>query len=522
MQGGLLLLAEQQRSEIRTWLNSGLDGAIISSSLGTINRIHEALQPTISPDEMGRITGAELRDGRNEAKKKALILATPTVDIGYNFERFKPQRQNIDFLLLDAYSGDELIQRLGRAGRVLAKEERDHLSTVLAVVDPDVYTLLQTHYNGQAMERAELGHLAANEMPKRNDLYAYIKTGAILEIFRPISFIGTGTSDAGMPSLEAFLQDIQLLFEVSRPFTYKEAKYKVKAFDDRKKEYNELTTIPQEAFDTLRLLLDGKLAKDAPLLPTIEKCAQAFINRLVAAHKTKIHGREAVQWIGHDLCAYFVDKARFSFRDSFQPPQALIYDRERLHSSKESALYNALHVVKYYEARFYTTAEEWQQKTGAMLPAQATDALAYCSLVGFRDTPLQIGLKLNADEHTQDEWEEQYAYRVTALYGLEIVSLSDHHGLDSNLQSLLRTQFVPAFVALDATTSSTASAIRRLRKRARFFPLQLEVTFGDGRQRSYLIILGTMAFQVCAEIPYRAIAIDRRKTQLEDDAPFIC
>ena len=37
-----------------------------------------------------------------------------------------------------------------------------------------------------------------------------------------------------------------------------------------------------------------------------------------------------------------------------------------------------------------------------------------------------------------------------------------------------------------------------------------------------LVILGAMAFQVCAEIPYRSIAIDRRKTQLEDDAPFIC
>src|SRR5438552_3728073 len=302
-QGGLLLLATQQRSEIRTWLNNGLDGAIISSSLGTINRIHDALQPIITPDEMGRITGAELREGRNEAKKKALILATPTVDIGYNFERVKPQRQNIDFLLLDAYSGDELIQRLGRAGRVLAKEERDHPSIVLAIVDPDSYTFLQKNYNGQAMERAELGRLAANEMPKRNDLYAYIKTGAILEIFRPISFIEAGTSDAGMPSLETFFQDIQLLFEVPRPFTYKEAKYKVKAFEERKKEYHEFTTIPQEAFDTLRLLLDGKLSKDAPLLPIVEKCTQAFINRLEAAHKTKIHGREAVRWIESDLCA---------------------------------------------------------------------------------------------------------------------------------------------------------------------------------------------------------------------------
>jgi len=48
------------------------------------------------------------------------------------------------------------------------------------------------------------------------------------------------------------------------------------------------------------------------------------------------------------------------------------------------------------------------------------------------------------------------------------------------------------------------------------------VTFCDGKTLTYLVILGAMAFQVCAEIPYRSIAIDRRKTQLEDDAPFIC
>src|SRR5581483_7009564 len=154
--GGLLPLVERQRQELRAWLNQELDGAIISGSLGTINRIHKVLLPLISSDEMGRITGAQLRKDRALAKEKRLILATPTVDIGYNFDRTKPQRQNIDFLLFDAYSGDEFIQRLGRAGRVLAKEMRDQPSIVLAVVDPAVYLLLQKNYDGHAMERAAL------------------------------------------------------------------------------------------------------------------------------------------------------------------------------------------------------------------------------------------------------------------------------------------------------------------------------------------------------------------------------
>ena len=75
------------------------DGAIISSSLGSISTINQILKGVIQNDDIGRITGAELAEHRQTAKHKKLILATPTVDIGYNFDRaeYKP-RQNIDFL----------------------------------------------------------------------------------------------------------------------------------------------------------------------------------------------------------------------------------------------------------------------------------------------------------------------------------------------------------------------------------------------------------------------------------------
>ncbi|MGI9057645.1 MAG: type I-D CRISPR-associated helicase Cas3' [Ktedonobacteraceae bacterium] len=520
-QGGLLQLAQQQQATLQTWLDQGLEGAIISSSLGTVNRIHELLRSNITDAEMGRITGAEKRAERNAAKEKPLILATPTVDIGYNFDRSRPKpRQNIDFLLLDAFSGDELVQRIGRAGRVLAAEERDHPSFVIVAVDPAAYKLLEA-YDGKELERPELARIAdSEEMPKRNDLYAYIKTGAILEVFRPIMFIGQGTATENMPNLETFLQDIQKLFGVKRPFTYRQAQYKVREFEDRKKHYGELKTIPQEAFNILRLKVDKKPV-DVP--EKLEKCLKAFVARLGSVGKpVGRKGYEVVQWLQRDLRNYFVDQARFSFRDSFQPPLALVYDPDHLHSSKDVAFYNALHIARYYEARYFSPVSQWEEYTGKDAPAESKDALAFCHLRQFREKPLQIGFKLNANEYTQDEWEEQFAYQVTALYGLEVVSLSDNRGLDPTLQSLFQTQFIPAFAALNEARSSTASAIRRLQRQARFFPVQMDVTFCDGKTLTYLVILGTMAFQVCAEIPYRAIAIDRHKTQLMDDRPFIC
>lgn len=521
-QGGLLQLVQQEQGTIRSWLDEGLEGAIISSSLGTVNRIHEMLRSKIPGDVMGRITGAELREGRNEAKEKALILATPTVDIGYNFDRarYKP-RQNIDFLLLDAYSGDELVQRIGRAGRVLAAKERDHTSFVIVAVDPVAYKLLKEH-DGKELERSELARIAdSEEMPKRNDLYAYIRIGAILEIFRPILFIGQGTAIENMPDLETFLQDIQRLFGVKKPFKYRDAQIKVRDFEERKKHYGELKTIPQEAFEILnRRVRTGEKPSDI-LSDEVERCVKAFVARLSGVgRRVGRNGREVMQWLQRDVRDYFIDQARFSFRDSFQPPQALMYDDEHRHSSKDVAFYNALHVAKYYDASYCASVAKWEKRTEAIAPAEAKDALVFCQLHSFREKPLQIGLKLNANEYTQDEWEAQFAYQVTALYGLEVVPLSDNRGLDATLKSLFRTQFIPAFAAL--ATSSTANCMRRLRRQARFFPVEMKVTFCDGKELTYLVILGAMAFQVCAEIPYRLRAIDRRKTQLEDDTPFIC
>lgn len=72
---------------------------------------------------MGRITGPEPEAERMRATALNLILATPTVDIGYNFDKKDKQRQNVDFLICDARYGDELLQRIGRAGRVLGKQE---------------------------------------------------------------------------------------------------------------------------------------------------------------------------------------------------------------------------------------------------------------------------------------------------------------------------------------------------------------------------------------------------------------
>ena len=124
----------EAKRTVRDWIDVGEDGAIISNSLWRINQSYAALRSVLPESKLGRITGPEPADKRVAATGLPLILATPTVDIGYNFKKLNKRRQNVDFLVCDARFGDELLQRIGRAGRVLGKEQVNHPSHALVLL----------------------------------------------------------------------------------------------------------------------------------------------------------------------------------------------------------------------------------------------------------------------------------------------------------------------------------------------------------------------------------------------------
>src|SRR6266480_2524634 len=111
LENGLVSLASEAKTIVSDWLRQQRHGAFISSALWRINQLyqeyggkHNAL--------LGRLTGAEQTSWREQNKLAHLLMATPTVDIGYNFTRLGKKRQSIDFLFFDARSSDEFIQRL--------------------------------------------------------------------------------------------------------------------------------------------------------------------------------------------------------------------------------------------------------------------------------------------------------------------------------------------------------------------------------------------------------------------------
>jgi CRISPR-associated endonuclease/helicase Cas3 len=526
--GGLAQLVRRERATVRDWLyKDDYDGAIISSSLGRISTIHQVLRGFVQEQDMGRITGAQDQPSRSQAREKRLILATPTVDIGYNFERSqnpKP-RQNIDFLLIDASASDELVQRVGRAGRVLGKQQQDIPSEVRAVIDPESYKLLRS-YDGQTISRETFSKLA-RQMPRKNDLYAYIRGGAIIEAFHTISRLQTGLSDAEQHVLNTFFQELQTLFAgqdqgTGKLLTYKYLAHYLRQFSQRQQHYGALQAIPPETFEHIALAVQG------PITWKPSKVEQALLDRLRQAIKSGevTSKKKATQWLRHDIADYFKDRARFSFRDSFQPPPAVVYDPGRLHSDTPINSYDALHFIKYYEARWFDTLNEWREAIRSNGDPQwqaevDPDAAAYCYLTALRESPIRIGLELDARDYSRADWEEQHAYQVTALYGLRIVALGDDRGLSRNVYKLFSQQFIPAFVAWNDPQCFTWREMRKLEKTARFYPIQLTVSF-DRDEVRYSAVPGNMAFQLCAELPYWALQKDLRRTFKEDDQPLIC
>jgi CRISPR-associated endonuclease/helicase Cas3 len=508
LKDGLLTVALEKKQEVASWLNGGEDGAIISSALWRINQIYYDLKSAIPTDIMGRLTGAESRRGREDSKAKRLILATPTVDIGYNFDRLGKTRQNIDFLLLDARSGDEFIQRLGRAGRVLGKQDQDIPSRVLSVVDASFYKALQP-YDGQTMNRLTLRQLAEDHLPARNSLYSYIKTGAISEAFLPIYRLGGMASAEGKQDIEILFNKVKQLFAADTKVTYERLRSNMKSYVECAKDYGNLEQIPAEITDCLkacerRLMHEQTYRKEHGRKPWLDKW-------------------DAYNWLQKDLRRYFIEKARFSFREDFQPPFALISDSKGLLSSEPVVQFDALHIVKNYRVKYFDSAAEWQEKTGQLLPDGAKDAVSFCDLIELREPEerLQIGLKLSVDGYKRTVWEEEerFAYKPTALYGLEVMALNNNHGLPIEVRKMFSQRYIPAFIV--AKESRSASTMWSLRKQAQFTPYDLQVIFGDGKTHDYYAVLGTMALQVWSEIPYKDIAKDVRDVQSDDDNPLI-
>lgn len=164
-----------------------LNGAVILDSKDTINRLADLLKNKGLGKDFGRIHGDTPFKDRQLAAQKPIILATSTVDVGFNFERqTESKRQNLDWLIFSARDRFSFWQRIGRVGRVLGKIETNIPSDAIAYLPAKAWeegiSSLDCHGGRQALSR-QLENLSCLN---RQFLEIYWRSEAFLEIARPL------------------------------------------------------------------------------------------------------------------------------------------------------------------------------------------------------------------------------------------------------------------------------------------------------------------------------------------------
>ena len=494
--------AGQNSQQLAFWLDGGQDGAMISSSLWRVNAARQALLPFISDQQMRRITGPESAEARQSATKAPLILASPTVDIGYNFAKANKARQNVDFLVCDARFGDGLLQRIGRAGRVLGKMQTGQASRAVAIL-PDAAIENLKVLDGQTMTRAELNQQINNceALPEKHRLTQYINSHAITECFYPIFKLGATVPPAHHDELEKLYLRVRDLFAPNSKLTYQGLKayyFKCQSrqvwLTETKQQipFNKETAV--HVCDWLKWLSDTEYTVDyiKPQLPDIledeeqQQTLRAFVTSQVA-----------------------ITKALFNFRDSFQGPTAVIHDPRHQLSSETVNSYDLFHLLRHYRLSPQDTRGQFIREFGE------TDLEGdfYFQIKGWRDEKLSLAYRYRS-EVDRDEFEEKWCCRPVGLIGLKIQARQGgtavHGLLDKEIVNALAERCLPVMII---TPDDDGPSRARLRGTA-VWSQPITITFSNGTvDENHRIFFGKDAFFAHAEL--RGYFYQKQRQQCE-------
>lgn len=326
------------------------NGAVILDSLDNINRLSDLLKQLGLSEHIGRITGPAPKKDRHSAMQRQIILATSTVDVGFNFQRTpEPTRQNLDWLIFSARDRSAFWQRIGRVGRVLGKSETNIDSEAIAYLPAEAWeqniTSLDTT-GGRAALKEMLDQLPCLDKPF---LKAYWHSEASLEIARPLLELEELLDKIpGAELIPKLFDTLRLIFESKR--TWEECRYRMKVLQGAEN----ISKVPLE-----------KIRKEWKYI----KGGQAFVKRFIKvkspqewddleAGRTTIEEYEEIFKKHDDILTELKEFAEifstsyaplFSFRYSLfdtlpiRDPRGFILDE-----SEETQL-DPFHLLRYYE-----------------------------------------------------------------------------------------------------------------------------------------------------------------------------
>lgn len=471
-------------------LNSKMEGAVISSSLRTITDINQGLKNTGLKGKIGLITGAVGSKERGEATMSyPLVLATPTVDIGYNFKKVDKLRQNIDFVCFDALYGSEFTQRIGRAGRLLGKEDTTHSSIGHAFVQGKLYSQLEA---GKSYDRQKFAALVKDSLGEDNRFYNYIQSYAVLEAFYPLYGHLKRVPEDHQSRVREVFEAIQQVFAPESDTTFDEIMKEIqwhiryeKVIDAHEKNlYDNFIQRDQEkaAWSYLKhkSWLNGKLEE---FQNTPSEQLNTAIKGFIKRHSNR---REVVEYAKEK---YAPIQSLFNFRSSDVGVRCAIYDPNHFfQNTAKHTEYDLFHILSHYEFTVIPTKEQFYQLTG--------DWGNYCEFFvrvdARKESSAKIQFDYNADNVDKEYFERQHCWGPTALKGIRF-SLSNN--VPFEMQGILEDKYITCLLSKRENFYALSNILETKRQIAH----PLFVTFNDG-QKDYKLILGAQAFLIHAEL----------------------
>lgn len=480
-------------AQVGDWLGQRQDGALISSSLAAVNNAYARLRRTVDKADLGRITGPEPEAERQAATARRLILATPTVDIGYNFVKLHKTRQHIDFVVCDARYGDELVQRIGRAGRVLGQAVTDAPSHAVALLPPDAAAALAA-YDGQTLSRAQFAAIVhgCDQLPPKHSLTGYIRSHAIVESFWPIYQFGKMLP----PELQHEVDDLfERVCEVFAPGN-RRTPGGLKGFFSKleKREVwlhaTRSGVIPHNR-DTAYHVADW-LAWLEPETGRYEPAALLpHLNSLLAGR----HEQQALRAFVQSQVE--ITRALFAFRDSFQGPAAVLYDPTHMFSSQTVNSYDLFHLLRNFALSAPLSRAQFVQMAGE------TDLSGdfYFRLLAPRSPRLVLEFVVESEDERQD-FERKWCGAPVALQGIRLQAREPGGdllagALERPVVEALTERFLPMLIVPPADVGIMVGRLRG----TNLWPQRMTVRFPDGTaDERYRALLGVAAFHAHAEL----------------------
>lgn len=469
--------AKEEGKALQERLGTGEDGALIVNALWRINQAHEALRFSIGAESLGRITGAQPVAERRVDQFKPLILATPTVDIGYNFKKKAKARQNLDFVVFEARFQDELIQRMGRAGRVLGKTETEIPSEAIGLVSPESIAALQVA-NGQTFSRREFLALLrqTGALPEKADFQAYVSRGGLEENVFPLYNAQKMFSAEDSQRLESVFMAIRDVFAPTSKRTFAGIHIRWKQ---------------QETIDGwLREPTNSYHLKHLP------EIIATYLEWLTGEKPEEEDVRAKLSLF---LKPPYVDgfriycemeraktQAQFSFRDSFSGATAWVYDPQRLLSGAEVTQYDLVHLVENYQFTILDK-QQFQQATGNTAPAESICV----GLQRHRQERIRVSLRWKPPRLLRDGWSDADFIRSFAAgtpVAINGLLIRVQEPLDAQIRDAIGKRYVLALLIPDRLTGTLQSQLRY----RTIYSRKLMVDLTDG-EKEFDVVLGSSA-----------------------------